>query len=225
MKKLKQVTHPRRGKLVVFEGIDGSGKTTCLDRLLATLDMMAIPHTKIDMIPPGRIRELLLWDHSFTPKQRLLLYKVEGDRARTRALDALKERQLVFCDRAQFSQMAYQGYGDDLAADIWTLGTMFESFPMPDKVVLFDLPVEVALERIVSKRKVMDNVEQKPLDYHQRVRQGFLDQLEGSQLTCLVDATKPADAVFDQVLFEVLSVWDSTTPAPIVPPSFDSSLQ
>ena len=213
------------GKLIVFEGIDGSGKSTCLDQVMSQLRTMAIPFTKIDMLPPGRIRELVLWDDTFTPKQRLLLLKIEGDRARTKALDALRLNQLVFCDRGQFAPLAYQGYGYGLMQEHWTLGMIFDAFPDPDKVFLFDLEPEVALRRIATNRRKLDLIEKHALDYHKRVRQGYLETLKPSKIVTVLDATQSQEAIFDQVFMEVLETWSKDVAIRTTPAGFDSSLQ
>ena len=212
----------RKGRLISVEGIDCAGKGTVLDSIMTSLRKKRVRFTKISMMPEGRIRELVLWDKTFTPLQRALLYKIEGDRVRVQVEALLKKRQLVICERAAHSFIAYQGFGEGLLPEVWKLGTMFEAFPTPDLTIFLDLPIEEMKKRAAS-RPALDHFETKSPEYFERVREGFLHVLPKGPGVLHIDAMLPPEEVAAQSLEKVLEVWKSSAPAK-KPADFDSSL-
>lgn len=190
-----------RGLFVTFEGIDGSGKSTQLERLCCALDARGIPY-RLVREPGGTplaeaIRRLVL-DPSFqsvTPASEVLLYAAARAELVHQVLwPALRQGELVLCDRFLDSSLAYQGYGRGLPLDaIIEANRMATAGLRPDLTILFDLPAEVAANRRMG---AADRIEQQSLAFHQRVRDGYrqLAAAEPDRFYC-VDATQGADEV------------------------------
>ncbi|HEX6872429.1 MAG TPA: dTMP kinase [Micromonosporaceae bacterium] len=196
----------RRGLFVVFEGGEGSGKSTQVELLAHALrgqgrDVVVTREPGATEV--GRqIRSLLLDRHAssgpagvvLTPRAEALLYA--ADRAHHVASvvrPALAHGNVVISDRYIDSSLAYQGAGRTLPVDEvswlskWATGGL-----RPDLVVLLDIDPEVGLRRIVD-RGLADRLEMESVSFHERVRYAFLDLASADPRRYLViDATAPA---------------------------------
>lgn len=144
-----------RGKFIVFEGPDGSGKTTQLERVAAVLES-AGKRVRRECEPTGgeigrQIRRALGGETGCTPETLALLFA--ADRCEhVRALEAMLDGgDTVLCDRYVFSSVAYQGLELDVdwVAEINRRAT---ERLLPDAVVYIDLPTESCMARIASGR-------------------------------------------------------------------------
>jgi len=174
------------GKFIVVEGIEGSGKSTLANGLSEFL--LAQGQNVLLTKEPGgtevgkSIRSLLLdSDEEISPKAELLLFL--ADRAQhieQFVRPSLAAGMTVICDRFFYSTFAYQGAGRGMAREELELLNGFATGGLlPDRVFLVDLEVETALAR-ASKRRDVDHAswnrfEAETLDFHQRIRNGFLD--------------------------------------------------
>jgi dTMP kinase len=173
-------------RFVTFEGIEGSGKTTQIQLLSTHLEERGVDHV-LTREPGGttigdQVRRLVL-DPAvpMVPACELLLYAA----ARAQHLEqvirpALAEGRLVLCDRFTDATLAYQGYGRGLPLDlIETLHALEALALVPDLTLLFDLDPAVALERArrrdISKTVDETRFEVLGLEFHQRVRSGYLE--------------------------------------------------
>jgi dTMP kinase len=179
---------PYPGKLIVFEGGEGCGKTTQLQRTQTWLtqqhptDPTATPLPLLVTREPGgtplcsQIRQVLLTpsDEVMDPRTELLLYAADRTQHVEQCLKpALIRGDLVLCDRYTDSTIAYQGYGRGLDRGlIDQLNTIATSGLQPDLTLWLDLDVEQGLARAQSRGK-RDRIEQSDLSFHQAVRQGF----------------------------------------------------
>nr|WP_217449483.1 dTMP kinase [Deinococcus sp. JMULE3] len=191
---------------VSFEGPEGAGKSTQLARLDARLDTHGVPHC-LTREPGGtplgtRVREVLL-DPALTidPLPEFLLYS--ASRAQLVANEirpALNRGEVVVCDRYADSSLAYQGAGRGLPVNLLREITLAATDGLtPDLTVLLDLDPVVGLER-AARRGQPDRLEQADLDFHRRVRAGFLHLAEQTPARFLVlDATRPADDLSDAI--------------------------
>ena len=174
-----------QGLFVTIEGPDGSGKSTQLKLLSKHLDSLG--HKHIVTRDPGgtslgkQIRHILL--RAETPVcsvTELLLY--EADRAQHiyEVIEpALKEGLLVLCDRYIDSTRAYQGYGRGLDLElIDKLNLIATNGLMPQLTILFDIDSQTGLGRLHPTGR--DRLEREALEFHQKVRQGYLT-LAGSE--------------------------------------------
>ncbi len=201
----------RHGVFVVFEGGEGAGKSTQVERLAERLrgDGYEVVVTR----EPGatevgaRIRGLLLDvrpedGEDLAPRAEALLYA--ADRAHHVAAvvrPALARGDVVISDRYVDSSLAYQGAGRTLPVDevswlsAWATGGL-----KPDLVVLLDIDPAIGLLRVGDRGEGVDRLEGETLPFHERVRYAFLDLAAGDPNRYLVlDASRPADAVAEMV--------------------------
>lgn len=152
---MNSVGEDMRGKFIVFEGPDGSGKTTQLSRVASALES-AGRRIKCECEPTGgeigrQIRRALGGETGCTPEALALLFA--ADRCEhVRALEAMLDGgDTVLCDRYVFSSIAYQGLELDVdwVAEINRRAT---ERLLPDAVVYIDLPTESCMARIASGR-------------------------------------------------------------------------
>lgn len=182
----KLTTQP--GCFITFEGIDGCGKTTVVRFVEHRLRQRDVP-VLVTREPGGttighEIRQVLLKiDHRMmTPKTELLLYA--ADRAQhvyERILPALREGRVVLCDRYTDATMAYQGYGRGF--DLTWIEMLMEFATgelKPDLTIVLDLDVAQAQQRLQERnqrasRSGHDRLDAEALEFHERVRQGYLE--------------------------------------------------
>jgi len=193
-----------RGRFLVLDGPDGSGKSTQIARLAARLrdrgeSVLALREP--GATPMGEaIRDLLLHaDVDITPLAEMLLYQAaRAHLVETVIRPALAAGQTVLLDRYWYSTAAYQGSGLGLdPEEIRRVSAVATKGLEPDRLVLLDVPADVGLARLKGAR---DKVEARSLEYHRRVRDGFLIEarLFGSKAV-VVDASRGVDAVFEDV--------------------------
>lgn len=174
-----------RGKLIVFEGIEGCGKTTQIRKIEGWLrEKLGADGPEIIVTrepggtPLGRhLRELLLHYDGKEPlcdRAELLLY--EADRVQhvgELILPHLRRGNIILCDRYTDSTVAYQGYGRGLnLEEIHRLNAIATGGLEPDLTLWLEVPVEVGLGRIQTRGKG-DRIEGSDLEFHRRVREGF----------------------------------------------------
>jgi dTMP kinase len=200
-----QPTGQPRGWFVAFEGGEGAGKSTQIQRLAQWLEEsgreVLVTHEPGDTAVGGILRRLLL-DHDagpLAPRTEALLFA--ADRAQHVAeviRPALERGVVVLTDRYIDSSLAYQGAGRTLARDeVADLSAWATSHLLPDLTVLLDVPPEVGLARIPGS---VDQMESEPLAFHERVRAEFLDlAADDPQRYVVVDATADPDAVQEQI--------------------------
>jgi dTMP kinase len=198
-----------RGLLITLEGIDGSGKTTQVALLAAHLAACGVPVTALREPTQGvfgrRIRELAAGNRGRpAPEEELRLFV--NDRLQDVLLNirpALRERRVVLLDRYYLSTICYQGA---LGLDPARLRRLNESFaPVPDLVVILDLPVDAALRRILESRRDRLNMFERTV-YLEEVRRRFLAH-RGPGVE-VVDASRPASEVAERVRAPVRALID-----------------
>jgi dTMP kinase len=170
-----------RGKLVVFEGSEGSGKSTQLRLLANRLSAAGIP--VVPLREPGgtpvgdSIREILLDPQSeITGAAEALLFMASRAELIRREIEpALKRGDIVLMDRFFLSTYAYQiagrGLDENYVRDANCLAT---HGLVPDLTILLDFPVADGIER-VSQRGTHDRIEQSSIDFHERVDRAFAE--------------------------------------------------
>lgn len=196
----------KRGAFLVFDGPDGSGKTTQAARLRVHIEedlgLPFLPVREPGGTPLGEaVRDILL-DKTFedmTAQAELLLYMASrAQLARTVILPALASGHVVVADRFLSASMAYQGVGGGLGIDaVAAVGRFAIGELQPDRILILDLDPETGLSRCGQTR---DRIESRSLDYHRAVREGFREiaRREGDRVA-LIDAARSVDAVWDDV--------------------------
>ncbi len=173
----------RPGRFITFEGGEGAGKSTQIGHLADALRRrgLEVVTTREPGGAPGaeQIRRLLVegevgrWD---ALSEALLHFAARRDHLVKTVWPALAAGKWVLSDRFADSTLAYQGYGHGLAvADIEALYAVTVGDFAPDLTLILDLPVEEGLKRAAGRGGAEDRYERMGGDFHQRLRQGFLD--------------------------------------------------
>ena len=194
-----------KGKFITLEGIEGSGKSTSLEHIANTLDKKSIDYILTKEPGSGslgnELRSLLLSsDNKISGEVELLLMMAD----RKNHLDSLvipnlKNGIWVISDRYLDSTYAYQGGGRKM--DVALIDELSSSLNLlaPDLTILFDLPVEIALER-AKQRANLDRFEKEPIDFHNRIRNTYrLRAEEDSKRIKIVDSSVSFKEVKAQV--------------------------
>ena len=196
-----------KGWFITFEGIEGSGKTTQIDRLRDRLT--AAGRHVVTLREPGgtpvgeAIRRVLLDPENAGLSEvcELLLYAA----ARAQLVDAkirpaVERGYIVLCDRFADSTTAYQGAGRRLDPEtINGLHRLATQSVWPDLTLLIDVPVAVGLARRKAVRDP-DRIEREPAAFHEDVRRGFLELARGEPKRIrVIDGTRAIDEVSAEV--------------------------
>jgi dTMP kinase len=203
---------PPRACLITLEGGEGAGKSTQVGRLAAALSAtgLAVVTTREPGGAPGAedIRALLVdgepgrWDPL---SEALLHFAARREHLRHFILPALERGSWVISDRFADSTMAYQGHG--LGLDRAFIETLYENVAgdlRPDLTLILDLPVEEGLARALARAGGGMRYERMGLDFHRRLREGFLDIARREPARCVVvDAARNVDRVADDVIAAV----------------------
>ncbi len=175
-------------KFITFEGVEGSGKSTQVKLLGKYLTGKNIP-VLLTQEPSGtpigqKIGDILFnrGHQAMCPETELFLFcAARAQHVREVVWPALKEGKYVLCDRFSDATFAYQAAGRGLDLDfIRTINNYCAERLKPDLTLLFDLPVETGLQRAgqrdikLKDPSVADRFEKEKLDFHSRVRQGYL---------------------------------------------------
>ena len=185
------------GLFITFEGVEGAGKTTQIALLLDCLRELG-QDVRVTREPGGdavaeTVRRLLL-EREMAPRAELLLFLA----ARAQNVDRVIRPHLaaggtVLCDRFIDSSIAYQGYARGLGRDtVFHLNAFAIDGLLPDLTILLDLPPEIGLSRQMDRNRM----EAESLEFHVRVREGFLREAENNPARfCVLDATQEAAAL------------------------------
>lgn len=152
-----------KGKLIVIEGIDGSGKSTCAKNLTEKLNSINIK-TIYTFEPThshygAKLREGMLSEDLDAEEELLLFVKDRKEHIEYMIKPALEEGYFIILDRYFYSSIAYQGAK---GIDINRIMNLHKDFIVkPDIVFIFHLPIDIALNRIISKRGIADRFENK----------------------------------------------------------------
>ncbi|TCK03363.1 dTMP kinase [Phorcysia thermohydrogeniphila] len=196
---------------ITFEGIEGCGKSTQAKLLYEWLKENGYK-ALLTREPGGteaaeEIRNFILKHHNekFPAFAELCLYiAARGFHVENLIKPSLQKGIIVICDRFSDSTLAYQGYGRGLPIHLITSMNKEATGDIePDITFLLDVPVEVGLSRIKAKKK--DRLEEEPLQFHQRVREGFLKIAEENpDRIVVIDGTKEKGTIFSEVLNQVV---------------------
>ena len=195
------------GKFITVEGIEGAGKTTCMQVVKEIIENQGI--TAIHTREPGGtdlgedLRNLLL-GHKHTgmsdDAELLMMFAARAEHIAQKIQPALDDGQWVLCDRFTDATYAYQGYGRGVSLEkISGLENWVQGKLRPDLTLLMDLPVEVGMER-AGKRSAPDRFESEAWDFFERIRQGYLSiAAEQPSRVKVIDASQDLSDVQEQV--------------------------
>lgn len=201
------------GLFISFEGIDGAGKSTHVEALAQAFRAQgrAVTRTR----EPGgtvlaeKLRQIVLNDPMDAMTEALLVFAARRDHLGQCIEPALARGDVVLCDRFTDASFAYQGGGRGFDLEILSVlerwvqavqGTPSVFIRQPDLTVWFDLPAEMAAERLAGTR-VPDKFESQPLDFFRRVAGGYELRLKASpQRFARIDAAQTRETVWQAVL-------------------------
>ena len=193
-----------QGKFITLEGIEGSGKSTNLVTIKSILDQYKIDYV-LTREPGGgplgpHLRKLLLdKDQSISPSVEMLLMMADRrDHVDNLINPNLDKGIWVVSDRYLDSTIAYQGGGRQLDINLITSLSASLKLPTPYFTLLFDLPVDVALER-AKERSELDRFEREPKDFHSRIRESYLELASTNNRIKTIDSSKDFETVSIQV--------------------------
>ena len=201
------------GLFISFEGIDGAGKSTHIEGLAQAFRAQGRAVT-LTREPGGtalaeKLRVMVLNDAMDAMTEALLVFAARRDHLQKRIEPALARGEVVLCDRFTDATFAYQGGGRGF--DLQMLSTLeqwvqtvqglgADFIRQPDLTVWFDLPAEIAAQRLTGAR-TPDKFEAQPIEFFRRVSDGYLNRM----LACpsrfaRIDADNTRDAVWHDVL-------------------------
>ena len=200
------------GCFVVFDGPDGSGKSTQFRRFADIARATGLE--VVEVREPGgtaigeKVRAILLdpANAEMTTRSEMLLYM--DSRAQLyeqRIAPAIASGALVLADRFVSSTLAYQGTAGGIdEEEILAVGKVATGNHWPDLTVVFDVDTDVAMKRLSP---LLDRMEQKGMDFHARVRSGYLAQaIRWAHRYAVVNASVAPDAVTHGLL-DAVATW------------------
>ena len=198
---------------ITFEGVEGSGKTTQIQRLKKYFTQKGIP-CKVTREPGGcpigeKVRKILLNpDHrEMVPLSELLLYEAARAQHVKEVIEPfLKKGEVVLCDRFSDATIAYQGYGRKIDLRwIERLNHFSSRGIKPDVTFLLDCPSDVGLKRALQRNRTLkqereERFEREEIQFHRRVRKGYLAIAKKEPYRVkLIDTREDQEKVFEKI--------------------------
>ena len=205
------------GLFITAEGIEGSGKTTQiqkLDRLIRATGLNCVLTKEPGGTALGeRVRAILLdpQEEGMDPRTELFLYAASRRQHVVELIRPSLERgAIVLCDRFTDATLAYQGFGRLLELDrLRAINDWATDGTYPDLTLIFDVPETIGLERAKARNLELDldresRLEGEDLRFHRRVREGYLSLArENPGRYAVIDARGNIEAVFALTVAEV----------------------
>jgi dTMP kinase len=202
------------GRLISFEGSEGSGKSTQISRLAARFQKSK--REVITVREPGgtelgeQIRNIIVHnskgDEMCAETELLLFAAARAQLVREVIAPALIADKIVLSDRFLDSSTVYQGIARNLAADpVAQINRFAIGNVMPHLTIVIDVPTEVSLARLKQRASDLpDRMERENIDFYTKVREGYLVLAKGMpERIVVVDGTKSADAIEKKIWAEV----------------------
>ncbi len=193
-----------KAKFITLEGVDGAGKSTHIDFIKSYFESNSLEYI-VTREPGGtntgeKIREILLNDEILPITESLLMFAARYEHLSLLIQPNLRAGVTVISDRFTDASYAYQSGGKGVDASIIDqLKTITHGDLEPDLTILFDLPVEVSIERLNNTR-VLDRFEKQNYEFHQKVRKMYLKiASENKDRFCIIDSTKSINDIQDEI--------------------------
>ncbi len=188
------------GKFITLEGMDGAGKSTHIPSIIEALQ--ARGHEVVSTREPGgtplgeRLRELLLHEPMHAETETLLMFAARREHIANVIEPALARGAYVLSDRFTDATYAYQCGAKGVAASkIQMLEQWVQADLQPDLTLLFDVPVEVSIQRL-SAARTPDKFERETADFFTRIRHAYLQRAQQNPARFrIIDANMPLEIV------------------------------
>lgn len=194
----------KKARFITFEGVDGAGKSTGLEWFASALRDRGVD-LLVTREPGGtplgeKLRELVLHESMHAETEAMLMFASRREHVEQVIRPALQRGTWVISDRFSDASFAYQGGGRGVPVakleqlEQWTHGDL-----QPDLTLLFDIPIEVARERL-SNNVSLDKFEREQGDFFNKVRQAYLDRVAKTpQRYAVIRAEKQLNEVQQQL--------------------------
>ena len=193
------------GKFITLEGMDGAGKSTHIPTIIALLEKKQIGNKQLEVVStrePGgtilgeQLRTLLLHEHMHPETETLLMFAARREHISQVIAPALARGAYVVSDRFTDATYAYQcGAKGVLPSKIKQLETWAQGDLRPDATLLFDVPVEISLQRLANAREP-DKFERENAQFFEKLRQAYLQRAaENPHIFHIIDANQTIEKV------------------------------
>jgi dTMP kinase len=200
-----------KGKFITFEGVDGAGKSTHIDEVISFLESQNIS-VKRTREPGGtklgeKLRELLLHDEMDPETETLLMFAARRQHIAEIIKPNLDEGIFVVSDRFTDATYAYQYGGKQVAySKIQTLEAWVHPDLKADLTLLFDLPVEISIDRL-KKNRTPDKFEKESEAFFNRLRNVYLDLArQHPNRYKIINANQPIEIVSHDVIEAIKTI-------------------
>lgn len=191
-------------KFITLEGMDGAGKSTHIPTIIAALQ--ARGNEVVSTREPGgtalgeRLRELLLHENMHAETETLLMFAARREHIATVIAPALARGAYVLSDRFTDATFAYQSGAKGVsAAKVELLEHWVQGDLQPDLTLLFDVPVEISMQRLAVARSP-DKFEREDAAFFTRIRQAYLQRAQQNPVRFrIIDGSKSLDKVKNTV--------------------------
>ncbi len=194
---------------IAFEGIEGSGKTLQINLLKKFLSLK-----NVDFIitkEPGsteigsQIRNILLSSKNKNMSYLTELFLYNADRAQhyKEIIIPNYRKKIIISDRSFYSTIAYQGFGRGISIELLeNLNKISTSGITPDFIILLDLEPEIGIKRALNREKNFDNArfELEDIEFHKRVRNGYLILSKNKRNWLVCDANRSPDKIHNEII-------------------------
>lgn len=198
-----------KARFITFEGVDGAGKSTGLNWFADTLRQRGID-LLVTREPGGtplgeKLREILLHQSMHAETESLLMFAARREHVEQVILPALQRGTWIISDRFSDASFAYQGGGRGVPVakleqlESWTHGDL-----QPDLTLLFDIPIEVARQRLANLAS-LDKFEREQGEFFERVRQAYLARAARHPQRYAIIRAEKTPAEVQQQLSKIIS--------------------
>ncbi len=198
-------------KFITLEGMDGAGKSTHITDIIKALSARGVE--VVSTREPGgtelgeRLRELLLHEAMHPETETLLMFAARREHIANVIAPALARGAYVLSDRFTDATYAYQcGAKGVLASKIEQLELWVQESLQPDLTLLFDVPVEVSMQRL-SAARTPDKFERESAEFFTRIRNAYLQRAQQNPARFkVIDSNRPLDEVAQSVMQAIASL-------------------
>lgn len=194
---------------ITFEGPEGSGKTTVLQRVSEKLaqDYQLIATREPGGVPTGEeIRKVVLEGANMDIRTEAMLFAASRrEHLVEKVVPALNDNKIVLCDRYIDSSLAYQGYARGIGIEeVKQLNDFAINGLYPDLTIYLDITAEVGRDRILKNQRDQNRLDKEDIAFHEKVIEGYRQIIqETPQRFTVVDATRNIDDVVNET-YEII---------------------